>query len=91
MNLSDIVSSGMRYVGDYDNNIIYRKSDVVAYQSKSYVCKVNSSQGVLPTNITNWGILADSATVSVNNTGSGTDPANFVLQVSGNTITLYKG
>lgn len=42
----------------YSNTITYAQLDVVSYLGTSYICKVSSSLGVLPTNTTNWSLVA---------------------------------
>lgn len=45
--------------GEYDNLTTYELLDIVVYQRNTYVCKVASSLGVLPTNTTNWQIMSE--------------------------------
>lgn len=42
----------------YDNAKTYKKYNRVVYQGSSYECKVDTSVGVLPTNTTNWILIA---------------------------------
>jgi hypothetical protein len=79
------------YLGAYANGTTYYTGDIVTYTDlKVYTCKVAGSVGVLPTNTTNWGLLANTTAVNVAVTGTGTNPATFTLTFSDNTITLNK-
>ena len=49
----------MIFKGDYDNTATYQYADVVKYNGSSYVLKVETSIGVLPTNTTNWQLLIE--------------------------------
>lgn len=48
---------GMTYKGGYDNATTYNKLQVVTYRNSSYVCKVDTVLGTLPTDTTAWGLL----------------------------------
>lgn len=40
--------------GEYVNTTLYVRNDLVNYQGNAYICIVDSSTGVAPTNTTNW-------------------------------------
>jgi len=49
----------MVFKGEYASFATYNKLDVVTYNGSSYVCNVDSTSGVVPTNTDNWGLLAE--------------------------------
>lgn len=49
----------MVFKGEYASFVTYNKLDVVIYNGSSYVCNVDSTSGVVPTNTDNWGLLAE--------------------------------
>jgi hypothetical protein len=90
-NLSDFSKAGLTFQGVYGPAVTYKRNNVVTYESKTYVCIVASSVGSTPGVGGDWGVLAESATISTTTTGAGTNPANFVLEASGGSITLNRG
>lgn len=40
--------------GEYNPNTTYSRNDLVNYEGDAYICIVDSSVGVVPTNTTNW-------------------------------------
>lgn len=48
-------------MGNYDSATTYNRLDIVSYQNASYICKVNNTINVLPTNTTNWEIAISMA------------------------------
>lgn len=57
--MSDLGKILLMPKGEYDNLTTYELLDIVIYQRNTYVCKVASSLGVLPTNTTNWQIMSE--------------------------------
>lgn len=89
-NLTQFKSVGLSNRGAYSAGVTYYIDDVVTYGGASYACTVNGTAGVTPTTTANWGVLVSAPTLAVATTGSGTNPANFTLSVSGNTVTLNR-
>ena len=89
--LSDFSKTGLLYKGTYNGATKYNINNVVTYNLKTYVCVVSTSIGQTPTASSDWDVLAESAVVSTNTIGTGTNPDNFVLQVVNGVITLNKG
>ena len=50
-------AAGMRNMGTYAAGTTYFPNDIVLYSGSSYIAKLTTT-GVLPTNTTNWGVLA---------------------------------
>lgn len=69
-------------VEDYDNGNTYEQYDVVWYSSTEafYRCKVASSTGVIPTNTTNWEVIADPTTLIAND-GTASESVNLTWQI----------
>lgn len=45
--------------GTYDSTETYNRLDIVAYAGNAYICKVDNTTGVLPTNTAKWIIVMD--------------------------------
>jgi hypothetical protein len=87
--LSQFRNGRIVYTGAYSAATTYKFNNVVTYNFITYICKVASSVGVLPTNTTNWGILSETKVNAVT-TGTGTNPTSYTLTGSGSTITYNK-
>jgi len=90
-NLSDYSEIGLTFQGVYSNIVTYKRNNVVTHDAKTYVCTALTSIGSTPGVGADWSVLAESSTITTANTGTGTDPTNFVLSAVGGTITLDKG
>ena len=49
-----LLATGIKFEGAYNNSTVYQKDDIVYYGANSYICIVNSAGGNLPTNATYW-------------------------------------
>lgn len=88
--LSSYKRTGLINLGAYSATTRYYIDNIVTYNDITYVCIVNNTYNVVPTNTSNWAVLAKPPTLSVSTVGTGTNPASYTLSVSGNTITLNK-
>ncbi len=50
--------TGFNYRGDFSLTTTYMNGDLVRYQCGSYVCYVNNTINIIPTNTTKWYLLA---------------------------------
>ena len=48
--------------GEYASTTLYVRNDLVNYQGNAYICIVDSSTGVAPTNTTNWQLFVSQGT-----------------------------
>lgn len=58
----------MDFKGEYSSSATYNKLDVVTYNGSSYVCNVDNTRGVIPTNTDNWNLLAEKGYTPVRGT-----------------------
>lgn len=49
-----LLATGVKFEGAYDNATVYQVDDIVYYGANTYICILNSSGGNLPTNATYW-------------------------------------
>ncbi|MEI7954411.1 MAG: hypothetical protein WCJ66_04510 [Verrucomicrobiota bacterium] len=89
-NLRQFKSVGLANRGVYSAAVIYYIDDVVTYSGTTYVCTVNGTTNIVPTNTSYWSVLTAPGPVAVANAGTGTNPATFTLSASGNTVTLTR-
>lgn len=90
-NYEDFFEKSISNKGAYSGSTIYMKNDVVTYNNIVYICTVNKTTANLPTDTSKWEVLVSPITPSVQTIGTGTNPANFTLSVSGSTVILNKG
>jgi len=88
-NLAQFKKTGLNNRGAYSASATYYVDDIVTYGNATYVCTVNGTSNVAPTNTTYWTLFVLS-TVGVSTVGSGTNPASFTLSVANNTVTLNR-
>lgn len=88
--LTQFKANGLSNKGAYSAATTYFIDNVVTYGTATYVCTVDPTVNIVPTNTANWKLFVQSEAVAVATTGSGTNPASFTLSASGNTITLNK-
>ena len=89
--LSQFKPRSMRNAGAYSASTIYFRNDVVTYNGNVYTCTVDGTENVLPTNASNWSGTVVLPTLTVANTGTGTNAANLTISLTGNTLTLNHG
>lgn len=51
------------WYGAYNGASTYNKNHAVSYNGNSYICKVNGTTGVLPTNTANWDVMSQGSNV----------------------------
>ena len=49
-----LLATGIKFEGEYNNATVYQKDDIVYYGANTYICIVNSPGGNLPTDATYW-------------------------------------
>ena len=49
-----LLATGIKFEGAYNNATVYQKDDIVYYGANTYICILNSPGGNLPTNATYW-------------------------------------
>ena len=60
----------LNYTGEYDNNKLYEKMDVIIFNANSYVLLVENIQGVSPSNLMgdeNWALVAVGSNPNISN------------------------
>lgn len=90
-NYEDFIEKSISSKGSYSGSVVYMKNDVVTYNNIVYICIANKTTNILPTDTSKWNVLVSPVTPTVQTIGSGTNPSNFTLSVSGSTVILNKG
>lgn len=49
-----LLATGIKFEGAYNNATVYQKDDIVYYGANTYICIVNSAGGNLPTDTAFW-------------------------------------
>ena len=49
-----LLATGVKFEGEYNNSTVYQVDDIVYYGANTYICVQNSAGGNLPTNATYW-------------------------------------
>ena len=79
----------------YSGATAYEKDDVVSYNGNSYVCKLATTAGTLPTNTTYWDVMAQGAGLATTLgdliTHNGTAAVRFGIGSSGQVLTVNSG
>jgi hypothetical protein len=75
----------------YSGATAYEKDDVVSYNGNSYVCKLATTAGTLPTNTTYWDVMAQGAGLATTLgdliTHNGTTAVRFGIGSNGQVLT----
>ena len=76
----------------YSGATAYEKDDVVSYNGNSYVCKLATTAGTLPTNTTYWDVMAQGAGLATTLgdliTHNGTAAVRFGIGAAGQVLSL---
>jgi hypothetical protein len=74
--------------GVYSSSNTYQINDIVSYNGSTYLCKINNTYNVVPTNTTYWQLLAQKGT---DGTGTLTEASstNGNIKINGNEVTVY--
>lgn len=87
--LSQFKQGSILFRGDYQDTVTYYPNNLTVQSGSIYIC-IQESLGNAPTNPSYFDLFTGPGEISVETTGSGTDPATFTLSADGATITLNK-
>lgn len=66
------------YLGTYSATVTYQQWNIVTYNNNTYMCLINGTSGITPTNTTNWAEIAPQGVQGIQG------PAGAVLSYIGN-------